>query len=81
MKDQAEGSLVERHIVRIDAVEVLRQALDYGYRQLRQSARRNWEQHFAGQTDPSDACVTVRCSGFLPGRERSTRLSGRRFGH
>jgi hypothetical protein len=78
MKTKRECIVSNRQLLRFEATETLRQALDYSYRRMRDVARQAWERHFADQTDPSDSCVTVRCSGFLPNQgRRSTR---RRFG-
>jgi hypothetical protein len=78
MKNGSNRSTVDRRVVRFDAVEGLRQALDFSYRRMRELARRNWERHFAGTFDPSDSCVTVRCSGFL---RKSKGQALPRFGH
>lgn len=69
MKQQGECVMVERRIVRLDAIEALQQALDYTYRRVRQAARQTWTRHFGDKPDPSDSCVAVRCSGFLPDRQ------------
>ena len=85
MKDPDECALIEHQLVRYDAIESLRQALDYSYRRFRGTARQKWKDQFADKLDPSDACVTVRCSGFLPSSEGSNpkpkRLSRPRFGY
>jgi hypothetical protein len=71
-------SVVERRLLRFDSAKTLRQALDFSYRRLRESARQSWERHFSG--DPSDSCVTVRCSGFLPTSKAPKILPKARFG-
>lgn len=59
-----------------------RQALDMNYARMLETAKQEWERHFAGN-DPSDACVSVRvtsgdsqrlslpCAGILRKRGRS----------
>ena len=37
----------------------LREALNVNYARLLETAKQDWERHFAG-ADPSDACVSVR---------------------
>lgn len=41
-------------------IATLQHALDRKYAQMRDAARRQWEQANAGRVDPSDACVSVR---------------------
>jgi hypothetical protein len=43
----------------------LRHALDVNYERVLDSARQQWERHFAGN-DPSDACVRVRITSGKP---------------
>ena len=43
----------------------LRNALDVNYTRVLESARNQWERHFA-DGDPSDACVSVRISSGKP---------------
>jgi hypothetical protein len=50
----------ERQMGQSEIIAGLRRALDNSYRRVREAARREWERHFAGKFDPSDACVTVR---------------------
>ena len=40
-------------------IDGLRQALDMNHSRLLETAKRQWENNFAGK-DPSDACVSVR---------------------
>jgi hypothetical protein len=80
MENKAPCIAIERHVLRLDAAETLRKALDASYRRFRDTARQNWERHFAKFQDPSDSCVTVRCSGFLPPAQTSSNFSLPRFG-
>ena len=41
-------------------IATLQHALDQKYAEMREAARRHWEQANAGRIDPSDACVSVR---------------------
>jgi hypothetical protein len=71
-------------------IDGLRQALDMNYSRLLETAKRQWENNFAGK-DPSDACVSVRvssghsqrlplpCAGILRCGRR-TPLNGHRHG-
>jgi hypothetical protein len=71
-------------------IDGLRHALDMNYSRMLDTARRQWEHHFAGK-DPSDACVSVHvssgnsqplplpCAGILR-RQRRTPLNGNRHG-
>jgi|GEM_PF-1469133 len=42
-------------------IDGLRQGLEINYSRLLETAKRQWENNFAGK-DPSDACVSVRVS-------------------
>jgi hypothetical protein len=77
--DSQNFSPFEKEMIKLEAVEGLRHALDKNFRRLLESARKDWERLFAGKEDPSDACVSVRVSkapeekalskpraGFLP---------------
>jgi hypothetical protein len=71
-------------------IDGLRQGLEINYSRLLETAKRQWENNFAGN-DPSDACVSVRvssgnsqrlplaCAGILR-RGRRTPLNGHRHG-
>jgi len=71
-------------------IDGLRQGLEINYSRLLETAKRQWENNFAGK-DPSDACVSVRvssgdsqrlplpCAGILR-RGRRTPLNGNRHG-
>lgn len=49
-----------RQMAQSEIIAGLRRALDNSYRRVREAARREWERHFGGKFDPTDACVTVR---------------------
>jgi hypothetical protein len=46
-----------------ELVATFRSTLDKKYQQVLRGAEARWERDFAGK-DPSDACVSVRISGF-----------------
>jgi hypothetical protein len=50
---------IEAEMLKCETIEGLQRAIDYSYRRLIESARREWELNFAGK-DPSDACVRIR---------------------
>jgi hypothetical protein len=50
---------IEAEMLKCETIEELQRAIDYSYRRLIESARREWERNFAGN-DPSDACVRIR---------------------
>jgi hypothetical protein len=50
---------IEAEMLKLETIEGLQRAIDYRYRHLFESARREWELNFAGK-DPSDACVRIR---------------------
>ena len=50
---------IEAEMLKCETIEGLQRAIDYSYRRLIESARREWELNFAGN-DPSDACVRIR---------------------
>jgi hypothetical protein len=67
----------QAQVLRVEVTESFERALDNSWRRLREKARAQWENQFAG-SDPSDACVSVRiiaasdrqsspvpCGGFL----------------
>jgi len=51
---------LERQIAQFEEIAGLQRALDNGYRRMRETAHREWQRYFAGQSHPSDECVTVR---------------------
>src|SRR6266404_8579966 len=51
---------LERQMAQFEAIAGLQRALDNGYRRVRETAHREWQRYFAGQSHPSDECVTVR---------------------
>jgi len=51
---------LERQMAQFEAIAGLQGALDNGYRRVRETAHREWQRYLAGQSDPSDECVTVR---------------------
>ncbi len=46
-----------------DLVDGFNNALDQSYSAIRDAAAREWQRRF-GASDPSDACVSVRITGF-----------------
>jgi hypothetical protein len=51
---------LERQVIRFETIARLRSTVENGYGRVREIANRKWQTLFAGQSDPSDACVTVR---------------------
>ena len=69
---------IETATLKWETIEGLKWAIDNSYRRLRDAARHEWEQRFAGP-DPSDACVSVRINSNAteaPGLTLACQLPG-----
>ena len=70
--DSENFSPFEKEMIKLEAVEGLRHALNKNFRRVLESARKDWERLFAGK-DPSDACVSVHVSGAAPEKKAQPR--------